>query len=153
MELSTWNSREKRSRRGSDHARKARGANHFSQIAHHYDDKHDGEAKPIYNACASLVIEHADSRPDDVVLNLGTGTGLIALALAEDADYVVGRDISDGMIAQARSKADDSGIENAEFEYGSFRDPKYAGEVDIIVSNFALHHFRRGKTRSYRGHR
>jgi SAM-dependent methyltransferase len=115
-------------------------ANHFSQIAHHYDDKHDSEAKPIYNVCASLVIEHADLRTDDVVLDLGTGTGLIALALAEVADYVVGRDISDGMIEQARSKAADSGIENVEFGYGEFRDPHYDGEVDVIVSNFALHH-------------
>ncbi|WP_227378280.1 class I SAM-dependent methyltransferase [Haladaptatus halobius] len=122
------------------HEKQEQLANHFSQIAHHYDDKHDSEAKPIYNACASLVIDYADPRPDDVTLDLGTGTGLIALALAEDAGHVVGRDISNGMIEQARSKAADSGIENVEFGCGEFRDPQYNGEVDIVVSNFALHH-------------
>lgn len=115
-------------------------AERFSQIAHHYDDDHDSEEKTIYNACASLVIDQADPRPDDVVLDLGTGTGLIALGLAGKAGHVVGRDISEGMIEQARSKATDSGLGNVEFGYGEFRDPQYDGEVDIVVSNFALHH-------------
>ncbi|ELZ03419.1 class I SAM-dependent methyltransferase [Natrialba asiatica] len=115
-------------------------ADRFSQIADQYDDKHGSKEKPIYDACATLVIEHADPRPDDVVLDLGTGTGLIALALAGDAGHVVGRDISDGMIEQARSKAADGGIENVEFGYGEFRDPQYDGDVDVVVSNFALHH-------------
>ena len=115
-------------------------AERFSGIADHYDDKHGSEEKPIYNACASLVVEHAGPHPDDVVLDLGAGTGLIAFALAEDAGHVVGRDISEGMVEQARSKAADSGIENVEFGYGEFRGPQYDGNVDIVVSNFALHH-------------
>jgi SAM-dependent methyltransferase len=115
-------------------------ADRFSQIADHYDEKHSSDEKPIYNTCASLVVEHTDPRPDDVVLDLGTGTGLIALALAKDAGHVVGRDISERMIEQGRSKAADSGIENVEFGYGEFRDPQYDGDVDIVVSNFALHH-------------
>ena len=115
-------------------------AHKFSQIAHHYDDKHDGQTRPIYDACTSLVIDHADPRPTDVVLDLGTGTGLIALALAEEAGHVVGLDISDGMIEEARSKAVGSALENVEFGFGEFCDPQYDGDVDIVVSNFALHH-------------
>ncbi|WP_117591910.1 class I SAM-dependent methyltransferase [Haloprofundus halophilus] len=109
----------------------------FSEIAADYDESQDSDE---YRACASLVVDHADPGPDDVVLDLGTGTGAIALALAPKAKRVVGRDISEGMMKQAEKKAEEQGIENVEFGRGSFREPDYDGEVDVVVSNFAMHH-------------
>jgi hypothetical protein len=44
------------------------------------------------------------------------------------------------MLAEARRKAADSDVENVEFGYGEFRDPGYDGPVDVVTSNFALHH-------------
>lgn len=108
----------------------------FDEIASDYDD----DNPPEYRACADLVIEAADPGPDDVVLDLGTGTGAIALALAEDAGQVVGRDVSEGMLSEARQKAAERGIGNAEFGAGRFRKPNYDGPADVIVSNFAMHH-------------
>jgi SAM-dependent methyltransferase len=75
-----------------------------------------------------------------VVLDLGTGTGAIALALAPDAGRVVGRDISEGMLEQAREKAAERGFENVSFGEGRFRDPNVDSPVDVVVSNFAMHH-------------
>lgn len=112
-------------------------ADRFSQIAADYDETQSSDE---YKACASLVVDHADPTPDDVVLDLGTGTGAIALALAPKAKRVVGRDISEGMMEQARKKAAEQGLDNVEFGEGRFRDPNYDGEVDIVVSNFAMHH-------------
>jgi SAM-dependent methyltransferase len=123
----------------------------FDGKADAYDDSKSEE----YRACASLVVEHADPGSDDVVLDLGTGTGAIALALADGAASVVGRDISEGMLAQAREKAADRGVDNVSFGEGRFRDPNLApasdrhGDasagtdghaVDIVTSNFAMHH-------------
>ncbi|MFB6207186.1 MAG: class I SAM-dependent methyltransferase [Haloglomus sp.] len=120
----------------------------FDEAADSYDEDKSAE----YEACAGLVVEHARGsaesalprarplRPDDVVLDLGTGTGAIALALASDAGRVVGRDISDGMLSQAREKATEAGVDNVEFGHGTFRDPEYDGPVDVVVSNFAMHH-------------
>jgi SAM-dependent methyltransferase len=108
----------------------------FSEIAADYDEDHSEE----YEACAALVVDHADPGPDDVVLDLGTGTGAIALALAARAGRVVGRDISEGMLDRAREKAAERGLTNVAFGYGEFRAPDYDGPVDVVTTNFALHH-------------
>jgi SAM-dependent methyltransferase len=112
-------------------------ADRFSDAADDYDESQDSEA---YRACANLVVEHVAPTDEDVVLDLGTGTGAIALALAPAAKRVVGRDVSEGMLERALEKAESEGIDDAEFGEGSFRDPNCDGEVDVVVSNFAMHH-------------
>jgi len=108
----------------------------FDEYAAEYDDDQSEE----YRACASLVIEYADPGPEDVVLDLGAGTGAIGLALAPRCGRVLARDISEGMMEQGRRKAAEQGIDNVAFAEGSFREPNVEGPVDIVVSNFAMHH-------------
>ncbi|EMA63948.1 class I SAM-dependent methyltransferase [Halorubrum sp. E3] len=113
-------------------------AERFSEKAAAYDDSKSEE----YHACASLVIDHAAPEVDDVVLDLGAGTGAIALPVAEDAERVLARDISEGMMEEGRRKAEERGLDNVEFAYGEFRDPGLDPDqrVDVVTSNFALHH-------------
>ncbi|WP_158056228.1 class I SAM-dependent methyltransferase [Halorussus halophilus] len=112
-------------------------ASRFDSIAGEYDDSQNNTEE--YRACVSLVVEYAAPDEDDTVVDLGTGTGAIALALADDAGKVLGRDISDGMMEQAREKAAEQGFENVEFGEGRFREPNVES-ADIVVSNFAMHH-------------
>ena len=112
-------------------------AERFDEKATEYDDSKSEE----YRACANLVIEHAD--PDGgVVVDLGAGTGAIALAVAPDADRVLARDISEGMLEEAARKANERGIDNVSFDVGQFREPALPADldVDVVTSNFALHH-------------
>ncbi|MFQ3318579.1 MAG: SAM-dependent methyltransferase [Natronomonas sp.] len=107
----------------------------FDEVAPEYDEQKREE----YRACVSLVVEHADPRPDDVVLDLGCGTGAIGLGLAESAGEVIGRDISEGMMDEARRKAAERGLDNISFAEGTFREPN-CESADVVVSNFAMHH-------------
>jgi SAM-dependent methyltransferase len=108
----------------------------FDEKAADYDD----DATPEYRACVSLVVDHADPDPDDVVVDLGCGTGAVGLRLAADADRVVGRDISEGMMERARRKAAERGLDDVTVGEGTFREPNYDGPADVVVSNFAMHH-------------
>jgi SAM-dependent methyltransferase len=110
----------------------------FDRKADDYDDDDTEE----YRACASLVVDHAraDLGPEDIVLDLGCGTGAIGLALAVHCARVVGRVISVGMMERMREKAGEQGLESVEVAYGTFREPGYDGRVDAVVSNFAMHH-------------
>ena len=116
----------------------------FDEKAAEYDDG----GSPEYEACRDLVVEHAAPGSDETVLDLGCGTGAIALALAGSAKRVIGRDVSEGMLEQARRKAEEAGIENVEFAEGSFKSPNVGGEVDVVTSNFAMHHVDDGAKRA-----
>ena len=111
-------------------------ATRFDRMAAEYDDLD----RPVYAACRDVVIEAAAPTPEDTVLDLGTGTGAIALHLATQADRVIGRDISDQMLEEARTKAEAAGRSNVDFGKGRFRSPNVDTHVDIVTSNYAMHH-------------
>lgn len=115
-------------------------ATRYDAKATKYDEKYGlGDDGGEYAETAELVVEHADVDPDDVVVDLGAGTGIVTVELAEDATKVIGRDISDRMLEKARDNAAEREIENVRFDRGSFREPNVE-EADIVVTNLALHH-------------
>jgi ubiquinone/menaquinone biosynthesis C-methylase UbiE len=72
--------------------------------------------------------------PDDRVLEVGTGTGNIALHIASYVGSVVGVDISPEMVDLARGKVDGTGLENVEFRVGdAYALPFEAGSFDKVV--------------------
>ena len=88
------------------------------------------------------LLEHSDARPTDTLLDVATGTGFTALAFAPHVASVVGLDVSTGMLAQARLRAEEQGIVNAMFVEGSAESIPYPDAAfDLVTCRIAPHHF------------
>jgi SAM-dependent methyltransferase len=101
---------------------------------------------PVHRFGPSLpaLINLAVPAPADVVLDVATGTGNTALALAPQVFRVIGLDVASGMLDQARARAQAEKIDNAEFVSGSAEEiPFPDGEFSLVVSRHAPHHFHR----------
>ncbi len=72
--------------------------------------------------------------PIKLVLDVGTGTGLMALLAAELGHDVTGLDMSEGMLDQARRKARELRLD-VRWDLGDAEDPPYApGTFDVLIS-------------------
>jgi ubiquinone/menaquinone biosynthesis C-methylase UbiE len=86
--------------------------------------------------------DHADAKPEEVVLDVATGTGFTALAFAPRVRSVVGLDVSPGMLAKARQQAQEAGIRNVTFQEGSAERLSFPDAAfDIVTCRIAAHHF------------
>ena len=85
----------------------------------------------------------ADPGSADACVDLGAGTGFVALALAPMVDSVLTVDISPVMAESLAERAAQTGLDNVRTEVAdlrSFRLP--AASTDLVVSSYALHHLR-----------
>jgi len=102
-------------------------------------------------ATARRVVERAlaDADGTETVVDIGAGTGAVSLDLVAGVEHIYALDISDGMLDRAREKADERGVEAVTFGHGTFRDPRETvalpSSVDLVVSNFAMHHLDDGE--------
>jgi SAM-dependent methyltransferase len=69
------------------------------------------------------------------VVELGVGTGRIAIPVAADGIEVIGVDSSEGMLAVARERAELAGVE-VDLRYGDLRDPPVEGPVPLVLAPF-----------------
>ena len=82
----------------------------------------------------SFYLERA-RRSGGPVVELGVGTGRIAVPLAADGIDVIGVDSSEGMLAVARERAALAGV-GVDLRYGDLRDPPVEGPVPLLLAPF-----------------
>jgi len=106
----------------------------FDQQAAHYNAQWSSWSEDSLR----WMLEHAQCQPSYEVLDVATGTGFTALAFAPFVKHVIGVDISEGMLAQARAKA----APNVTFQIGAAESLPFAdGRFDVVTCRVAPHHF------------
>jgi ubiquinone/menaquinone biosynthesis C-methylase UbiE len=85
----------------------------------------------------------AGAAPTDTILDVGTGTGFAAFAMASDAGRVVGADLTPQMLAQGRRLARERGLEaKLEWIVAVAENLPFADNAfTVTTSRYASHHF------------
>lgn len=110
----------------------------WNSMAAGYEGAIDGRFVPVVGG----VLARAEIKPGHQVLDLGTGTGSVALAAAEQVGptgRVTGVDISREMLAKARGRARQRSCTNIDFKEGAAEAiPASAESQDTILASLSM---------------
>lgn len=110
----------------------------FGPQAHRYATSASQSAGDSLTILAGWV----GQRPDARALDVATGAGFTALTLAPVVREVVGTDLTEEMLAQARRLAAERGLSNVSFQTADATAlPFPDASFDLVTSRFAPHHF------------
>ncbi|MBI3758088.1 MAG: methyltransferase domain-containing protein [Deltaproteobacteria bacterium] len=89
-----------------------------------------------------LVVESTGARPNDTVLDVACGPGLVVGAFAHVVRHATGIDLTPAMIEHARMLQQTKGLTNVSWQVGDVQPLPYAdASFSIVTSRYAFHHF------------
>jgi ubiquinone/menaquinone biosynthesis C-methylase UbiE len=109
----------------------------FDTVATGYDHP----ALAFFPQTAKAMMEHLELQKHQKLLDVCTGTGVVALAAAEylTEGKVTGIDLSNGMLQQAKNKAADKNLNNTDFLQMDLDQLEFsANTFDVACSSFGL---------------
>jgi len=100
-------------------------------------------AAPIASEAAlQLIIDAARPGPDDTLLDVACGGGIVVCAFAPYVRHATGIDVTPAMLERARALSAEKGLANVNWREGEVeRLPYPDGAFTIVVTRFAMHHF------------
>ena len=102
-----------------------------------YADRYDASSARLKAAYIPAI----GAGPEDRVLDVGCGAGVLALELAGRVASVKGVDLSSRMIDVARTRAAERGITNSTFERADAQTDPLGADYDVAVSSFGVMFF------------
>ena len=101
-----------------------------------YDESHS-KFRDIENECLAI-IEQVQLCKDDVLVDFGSGTGVMARMASEKCKHIYAVDVSEAMLEYAQSKAT---APNISFVHAGFLTYEHQGEAPTVInSSLSFHH-------------
>src|SRR5262249_9426333 len=89
-----------------------------------------------------MIVEAAKPGPEDRVLDVACGPGLVVCALAPHVREATGIDMTPAMLDRARSRAADKRLSNVSWRQSDVYSLPYDdGSFTIVTTRFSFHHF------------
>jgi ubiquinone/menaquinone biosynthesis C-methylase UbiE len=111
-------------------------------------DQFTRQAAPFASAAAirneealNRIVQWAETGPEDTVLDVACGPGLLACAFARVAKHATGVDMTPAMLEQARKVQQEQRLANVSWQPGNvYSLPFPQAQFSIVSSRFAFHH-------------
>jgi len=101
----------------------------FTQVAGHHD-------------AIDLLVDVTHPVPEDTLLDVACGPGLVACAFANYCRHVTGLDVTPAMIEQAQKKQIDQELTNVTWKLGSCLPVPFAdSSFSMVITRYSFHHF------------
>ncbi|NKB99847.1 MAG: methyltransferase domain-containing protein [Pseudomonadales bacterium] len=100
-----------------------------------------GYMDQILAPLSELATTHAASQANERAIDVGCGCGATTFAFADSGCAVWGVDISEPMLAKAKERAKEQGIENVAFSVTDAASQDYTPDHDIVFSRFGVMFF------------
>jgi ubiquinone/menaquinone biosynthesis C-methylase UbiE len=89
-----------------------------------------------------MIVEAARPAPDDRLLDVACGPGLVVCAFAPHVQAATGIDVTPAMLERARKLAADKGLANVAWRQGDvYALPYVDASFTIVTTRFSFHHF------------
>ena len=89
-----------------------------------------------------MIVTAAAPTPDDTVLDVACGGGIVVCAFAPHVRHATGIDMTPAMLDRARQLAVEKAVDNVTWDRGDVGALPYAdGAFDVVVTRFSMHHF------------
>ena len=111
-------------------------------------DQFTRQAEPFARAQAirspealGRIVQAAEPQPNDTVLDVACGPGLLTCAFASVVRHAVGIDITPAMLQQARKAQQQHGLENVTWQLGDVSSLPFPDKhFSIVACRFVFHH-------------